>query len=288
MKSKILRRIQDIAQSQQTEELKRVIYDQIEKFVFKYHRRYYPHFKGEIRDLAADIYEMFVRPKKHRDGTVFSELDRVDPDKVGGGEWTGDFNKALATYTQRYTIMRLIDMERSDKREVRVSEDYDEENGGPTVDRIVKRNNPENETEGAYKESKGFSFFELMDNPQAIKNAKKFLVNNPDQVSNIRRLQKHYADKLSPEVNDFINTILGEDEDPNSTGIAAQVESVLGESAKVSKYKLQGLPAVKISFPSKEDMNEAEPLRSEVESILSEDGYKPYKVQGSNWYYINN
>ncbi len=288
-------KIKDVAKELQTSDFKMMIYRQIEKFVYKNQKHYYPHFKGELHDLIVDLFTKFCEPKKHRNGETFSELDRVDPGKVGGGKWTGDNEKAIATYVQRYVIARLIDLERTDKKEVSISENYDEKNPGLTVDRAARGGkNPtggEEDGPGAYEENINYQFYDLMDNPQAIKNARKFLVENPAQVKRIRSLAKHYDDKLDPEVKEFITKLLGEEEEQekvssNITEVQKDIEGLLGEGVKVSRYFLQKKPAVKVVFSDKDAMKAAEDKKDSVISLMSNEGYEFYKAHGANWYFF--
>lgn len=302
-------KIADIAKDLQTDELKLKIYRQIEKFVYKYHNRYFPHFKGDVKDLIVDIFTEFCRPKKHRNGETFSELDRVDPSAVGGGNWTGDDEKAIATYVQRYVVARLIDKERnsvkitrdeegnitSKVRETRASENYDEDKGGLTLDRAVqggKRSSGDPDAmAGAYEENINYRFYDLMDNPQAIKNARKALVNNPKQLKYIKSLLKHYDDKLDPEVKEFIVKLIGEEEEASvevesTSEVQQEISNFLGEGVKISNYKLQNRPAVKMTFSDKDAMEAAKDKKSQVIEQMDKDGYEFYKSHGSNWYFF--
>lgn len=290
-----LRRIGDIAKELQTDDLKLKIYRQIEGFVHKYHTHYFPHFKGELNDLVADIFEEFCRPKKHRNGETFSELDRLDISKVGGGNWTGSDDKAIATYTKRYVIARLIDKERSDKREVNADENYDEKRGRLTLDRAARGGKNTNGmdvdsgNEGAYVANINTTFYDLMEDPVALKKAKRTLLNDPDKVKRIQYLAKHYHDKLDPDVINFIDNLVGLPEEPlvaPKEEIKTDLKGVLGSNVEVVSYKLQNRPALKVKFPDKEAQLAAKDKQEQVINSMKEDGYEFYKAQGPNWYFF--
>lgn len=271
-----------------SEEFKLLVHKQIKQFVYKYQRRYYPHFTGEIDDLVSDIFTEFCQKKKHRNGETFSELDRVDVSKVGNGFWTGSEEKALATYTQRFVMHTLIDYERKDKQEVSATENYEEGSGKATLDRLARvrgnRNIDGEDVGGAYQENINYKFYDLMDNPIALKRAKQGLINNPEQIGYILYLLKHYIDKLDADVVKFIvkmvedvylrtpeeAQIANEKKLKNAasvlpTNLAEELLSLVPEepeqetlelgNAKFHIYKLQGRAAAKVE-PNGEDTNE--------------------------------
>ena len=131
-----LKKITDLDKSLQTDELKIKVYHLIKQFVHKNQVRYHPHFRGEKEDLISGIYANFTVPKKHRNGQVFSELDRFDYEAIGTKDF--DLDTKLASYVQNYVVSRLIDYERSDKREVNYDTSYDEESGNLSLDYIAR------------------------------------------------------------------------------------------------------------------------------------------------------
>lgn len=319
------RKIKDMKAEEQTEEMLMEVYKQIKQFVYKYQPRYYKQYQGDVNDLVADIFADFCKPKKHRNGEVFSELDRVDVSKVGNGEWKGSAEKALATYTQRFVMHSLIDYSRSDKGEIHAAENYDENTGKPTLDRLKNgrgnRNIDGDDVGGAYQEDINYKFYDLMDNPQALKNAKRMLINNPEQIGYILYLLKHYADKLEPDVKKFIvnmveSVYLKVPEDPSldrrlkaaakamPDDLKEHLESLLPEESELNskdevsfdgavpkgstvvKQKLQGKPGIRVTPPYEAFANIEELDRTKAE--LEKLGYKYYRSFKGNWYFFAN
>lgn len=128
-----LNKVIDVSKDEQTDDLKKQVYSLIRQFVYKNQVHYHPHFKGDRDDLVSDLFTEFLTDKTHRNGEVFSELDRFDPKKMGGDK---AYNR-LASYVKNFVVKSLIDAERTDKREVNYAEKYDEETGTPTVDFLV-------------------------------------------------------------------------------------------------------------------------------------------------------
>lgn len=325
--NKFLRgKVSDVRSEEQTEELMNLVYKQIKQFVYKYQPRYYRQYQGELGDLVSDIFTDFCRPKKHRNGEVFSELDRVDTEKVGNGQWTGSKEKALATYTQRFVMHSLIDYSRSDKGEVHASENYNENEGKPTLDRLKNgrgnRNIDGEDVGGAYQEDINYKFYDLMDNPQSLKNAKKMLISNPEQIGYILYLLKHYADKLEPDVKKFIvnmieavylkvpqdpaldrklkaaakvmpddlkehlESLLPEESESSKTDIGTDLSSVVPEGSNVTKQMLRGKPALRITPPADTFAN-ADTFATTKEA-LEKLGYTYYRSYKGNWYFFSN
>lgn len=282
-----LKKINDVDEKQQTDKLKMLIYHQIEKFVLKYQPRYYPAYQGNIEDLIMDTFEEFLRKKKHRNGRVFSELDRLDPSVVGQGHWTADEAKAIATYTQRFVTHTLIDRARTDKHEVKVSENYDENYGGLTLDRAAqggasRSRGDDGMVGGAFVENINYKYSDLMTNPIALKKAKEELLRNPKQVKYIQSLVKHYGDRLAPDVLEFIEKFVGlEDELPEEEKPdLSEIEKLTG--GKASFYSLQKKPALKIEFSSKDELRNLD--KEKLDTLAK--GYTYYTTKGNKMYYF--
>ena len=54
-KVKNVKQVSDVSKEQQTDELKILLMKQIKQFVFKYQKRYYPQFDGDLNGLAHPI-----------------------------------------------------------------------------------------------------------------------------------------------------------------------------------------------------------------------------------------
>lgn len=323
-KVKKVKQVSDVSKEQQTDELKILLMKQIKQFVFKYQKRYYPQFDGDLNGLAADIFADFLKPKKHRNGEVFSELDRIDPAKVGNGKWTGSVEKAMATYTQRFVMHSLIDYARGDKGEVRADENYDEASRRATLDRLKNgkgnRNIDGEEVGGAYQEDINYKFYDLMDNPIAISNAKRMMIAEPSQVGYILYLLKHYVDKLEPEVKKFIVQMIEavylklpeEAQVANEKKLRAAASvlddelkehllslvpdpseddedidtSILPPNCIVENYKLQGKQALKLT-PNPKEYDDKDVLEGVIGG-LKKKGYTYYRSYRGNWYFFKN
>jgi hypothetical protein len=119
-------KVQDMAPEEQTDKVKKELYDLTLQFVRKYWRQYYPQFKGDINDLASDYYLDFLTPKSREKGKEQSLLDKFDP-KV-----------TSLPYLVKVAVQRkLIDGSRTDKGEKNYEETYDEETGDLSLDYIA-------------------------------------------------------------------------------------------------------------------------------------------------------
>lgn len=287
-----IKKIADVAEAQQTDELKLLIYRQIQQFVYKYQPRYYPSYSGDINDLALNIFEEFCRKKKHRNGEVFSELDRMDPSVVGNGQWTGDERKAIATYTQRFVTHSLIDAARLDKHEVTASENYDERHAGLTLDRAVSGQRKQSAGDdgmvgGAYVENINNTFYDLMENEVALANAEKAMKVNPDKAKYILRLVKHYGDRLDPEVKEFAEKLASKYapvEQKKSKAMPKFDEEAVKAltGANIVKQPLQNRPALKLEFATRDELNAVD--LDKLNSLL--DPFEFYTKRGNNLYYF--
>jgi len=281
-----IQKILDVARDKQSEEFKKEIFDDIQSFVYKYHARYYPHYKGELIDLVADIYADFVHPKKHRNGEVYSEMDRFDYSKIGGENWTADDSKRLAAYIQRFVWHRLIDRERTDKQETTYSETYNEETGELSLDYLAKLvDEPDSSIEN------------LEFTPKLIAQAKESYASMPnDKKKEFLKLYESLKGNLPENMESLFKEVVGEDtassikSAPKSKAASSEVTNLIPEikeavgNVQVDSYKLKGVNAVRIIFPSKEEAVSTD--RTSVDSILSAIDYEYYRTSGAAWYYL--
>lgn len=278
-----LKKISDIAKELQTDDFHKEVLNDIKQFVYKNQAHYHPHYKGDMYDLVLDLYEAFIKPKKHRDGEVYSELDRYDPAKLGGSDWTGTDSKKLAAYIQRYVINRLIDRERQSVKEINYDENLEEESTKPSLDYLVQlaeRNDPRVE--------------ELEITPNMLAHARDVYDEMPTdaKIDFIRTFNKVKSD-LPDNLLNLFTVLIGSDTTSSVAGkretqseIANKVKEVLGSDATVSEYKLQGKPALRIVFDTPEDAKRAN--AAEVDTLITEAGYTPYVKKGKAWYYFKN
>lgn len=281
-----LQRVLDVAKDKQSDAFKQEIYEDIQSFVYKYHTRYYPHYKGELSDLVVEFYADFMRPKKHRNGEVYSEMDRFEPDKLGGSDWTADDSKKLAAYIQRFVWHRLIDRERTDKREVNYSETYNEETGDLSLDYLAKLID---------EQDPGID--ELVFTPKLVSQAKEAYANMPnDKKKEFLKLYESLKSTLPENMSTLLSEVVGEDTSadiksaPKSKASSSEVTEVIPDiksavgNVQVDSYKLKGMGAVRVLFENKEDAKGAD--RSNVDSILGNLGYEFYRAVGNAWYYL--
>lgn len=281
------------------EKLKTKVFKMIEKFVYKYKTHYYPHYTGGDYDLTLDIFEEFCRPKKHRNGEVFSELERMDPSKVGGGQWKGDEDSAIATYVQRYVIARLIDKERTDKREATASENYDEKKPGLTLDRAAhggKGGSDESEVSsisvggGAYTATGMNDIVELLDDPANWSKAKKiFAAMSEDQKKHIARLFKLVKKDLDPKVTKFMETLLATPQESSQLDAADQTFQDLEKDyigMHIQKIPLKGQPAIRVTFDNPDARKAVDEEFDDVKNDLSKVGYDFEKEYGGRLYFL--
>lgn len=124
----LLSRVCDMAKEDQTDQVKEELYKLTQQFVYKYWRKYYPAYKGDVEDLVSDMYLEFLTPKSRIKGKEESLLDKFDP------------SITTLPYVVKVAVQRmLIDKSRKDKGEKNYAEDYDEETGRLTLDFLANR-----------------------------------------------------------------------------------------------------------------------------------------------------
>lgn len=112
---RLQKRIQDLSEEEQTPQLKKELYDMILPFVRKYQPIYYAQYKGDLRDLASEMYVSFMT-RKGRGEKKENLLDKFDP------------SITVLPYLVKVAVQRkLIDYSRSDKKEVSYDKGWDSE-----------------------------------------------------------------------------------------------------------------------------------------------------------------
>ena len=275
-----LNKIKDVSAEQQTEAFKMEIFEDIRLFVLKYQRRYYPAYKGDLDDLIVDYYTEFTRPKKHRNGEVFSEMDRFQYEKLGGENWTADNSKKLAAYIQRFVMGRLIDSARKDKGEKNYSERYKEETGELSVDFLAKlaaERDPQLEDIEITPELILIARDAYDEMPADKK--REFLEIYEDENTDIpENLKKFFKDIVgSDTLESFMNN--------SSTGpMADKIQEVLGVPVHTERIRIQKVWGLKISFNSVEEARENYDRRDEVVDALDGKYNNFYTKRGNAWY----
>ena len=275
-----LNKIKDVSAEQQTEAFKMEIFEDIRLFVLKYQRRYYPAYKGDLDDLIVDYYTEFTRPKKHRNGEVFSEMDRFQYEKLGGENWTADNSKKLAAYIQRFVMGRLIDSARKDKGEKNYSERYNEETGELSVDFLAKlaaERDPQLEDIEITPELILIARDAYDEMPADKK--REFLEIYEDENTDIpENLKKFFKDIVgSDTLESFMNN--------SSTGpMADKIQEVLGVPVHTERIRIQKVWGLKISFNSVEEARENYDRRDEVVDALDGKYNNFYTKRGNAWY----
>lgn len=269
-------KIVDLDKSKQTDEIKKEVYDLIKQFVYKNQKRYYPHFQGEIDDIVYNLFAEFLEQKTHRNGEVFSELDRFDPGKIGGD---AKYNK-LATYVKTFVVKSLIDAERTDKRETKYTEKYDEETGDLSLDflinKVAEKDTQVDEIEFSDKDYRlAKEKFEAL--PKSAKN--KFI-----------SLYKESRSALSKNFVDLFDTLVDVDseKDKKEHTVFDTIKGFAPEGVTVNLQNIKLGEAVRFQMPDKTPVNEfldKETLDT-LTSKMQELEYKPYVIRSNSLYYL--
>lgn len=298
-------KIADLKKEQQSDEIKVEVLNMIKQFLFKY-RRYHPSYKGTFSELAFQLYTDFLAPKKHRNGEVYSELDRFEPGEMGGEDWKGEvgetLKKKLAAYVQRFVVHRLIDLERKDKGEATYDENFDVAGTVPLD--LIASDVPDEDDNWAVLSgliSKGQGLNDIVFTEEQ-KNKAKEVYNNMSLEQKIEFLKTYEQVKNKPQtpqnLKDFFAEVVGNDTyrgmarqrstpkqikqaSSDIDGIREDLITSTG-AERVDAYKLQGKDAVRILF--------SEPATHEgyesVDEALKELGYDFYTARPKAWYYI--
>lgn len=167
-------KICDIAKSEQTDKLKKEVYDLVLSLTRTFQPLYYKQYKGDIRDLASEFFTSFLT-EKGRGEKKESLLDKWNPDITN------------LTYLLKVAVVRkLIDYSRSDKGERNFVENFDEDDKSKLSLDYIANITPESEET---LESLDFS-------PEFIEEMKsKFETLSSDEQKAFFRKLKHYRNK---------------------------------------------------------------------------------------------
>lgn len=203
-----LKRIVDLTKDQQTDKVKTELFNLVQQFVWKYHTRYYPHFKGELDDLIYDIYIQLMTPKSREDGKEESLLDKFNPETT-----------SLPNVVKTSVIRMMIDRERSDKQEMNYSEKYNEETGDLSLDWLVNKT-----------AESDVQLEELEFTPDEVAEVKaKYDKMTPDAKEQFLQYYEEVKDVLPDNFKALFNEVVGEDK--------ASGKRVRKMGARVNKVK---------------------------------------------------
>lgn len=260
-----IKRISDIAQSEQTEDLKLELYKLVQQFVYKYQKHYHPHFKGEIDDLISDFYADFLTPKSRVKGKEESLLDKFNPEIT-----------TLPYLVKTAVIRKLIDRERTDKREINYAEKYSEKTGELTVDYLV--NKVANEDTPIEKiEFTEDEIAELRDRYDDMdESAKEAFLEYYNKVK----------EKLTPNFKDLFEDLTGAKEE-RRTSVSTVIKKEFPElkSVQIEEHKVKSGKALKFTFDDESTWSD-ESLLNEVEEWMMTKGYDFYTKRKNIWYFI--
>lgn len=122
-----LRKISDIAKSEQTDALKQQVFNLVRQFVYKNRVHYHPHYQGDVNDLISDIYADIMTPKA-RHGEKESLLDKFNPEITN-----------LPYLVKQVVIRKLIDRERTFKPLKTYGNERNEETGDVSLDYLANK-----------------------------------------------------------------------------------------------------------------------------------------------------
>lgn len=127
-----LKKVYDMAVDLQTEDLKKELYELVRTFVYKYHTRYFPHYKGDLDDLVGNYYAEFLTPKSRVKGQEKSLLDIYDPSV-----------QTLPALVKVSVIRKMIDGERTYHPTLSFGNERDEETGDVAIDYLAEKIAPQ-------------------------------------------------------------------------------------------------------------------------------------------------
>lgn len=266
-------KIADLKKEEQTDKIKTELYNLVRQFVYKYHTRYYPHYKGDLDDLVSEYYTQFLTPKSRIKGNEESLLDKFNPEIT-----------SLPYLVKQSVIRKLIDGERTDKREKNYTEKYDEETGDLSLDFLVNQiAKPDTQIEDIEFTDKDVRRLKEKYNslPQSAKD--KF---NKIYLESREALSKNFIDL-------FDNVVEKKDKPKNAE--VSKIDSLLNtvkefvpEGVSVNRQVVSAGETIRLQTPNKEPVKEffsKEEINSLIEKFADLE-YKPYVIRGNSIYFI--
>ena len=278
-------KISDVSKELQTDEMKMRLYNLVRQFVYKHQKHYYPHYTGDVEDLVHTIFVELMTPKSRIKGQEKSLLDRYDPDSMPAG-FTSE-KDYFANVVKSSTIRKLIDMERSDKREKTVSNNYDEKTGETTLDWLFnKLNKPDEDlSEVEFTPDTIFQLRDLYDEMPS-RSKKKFLEyfyeNQEDLYPNFKNLFLDLIGEDTPE-----NFKKGENvhkSKKEESAFASDIKNIEGLSeTHIEEHRTSQGDAIRIIFPDRNSMTtvDVDALKEKMNSL----GYPNSKIRSNIWYF---
>ncbi len=260
-----LLRISDLSKEEQTDPLKKDLYNMVRQFVYKYQRHYHPHYKGDLIDLVSDFYIEFLTPKSRVKGKEESLLDKYNPEIT-----------SLPYLVKQSVIRKLIDRERTYKGEINYAEKYDEDTGDLSLDFLANK----------VDSSKNAEDIELTE--EQIEQLKEKFNAMPTRTKNdFMKDYKEAMKVMSPYFQSIFKEIVG-DYDTSSEHKEKSVKSLNNDSSIVESIKdkfpditvnIQKVKAGDVIRVNGEDV-------SGVKEFMEGEGYKVYAKRGNNIYFI--
>lgn len=267
-----LKKIQDIAQEEQTDDLKLHLYDLVKQFVYSEWRHYHPHLnrnKDTIDDVINKIYVDFLTPKSRVKGNEQSLLDKWDPERL-------DLPSLVKVSVRR----KLIDLERSYKGEINYSESYDEETGDLSLDFLAKQIAEDDENLETMEFTK-----EDVDNIKS-----RYDQFDEEKRNEFLTLYEKIKNSLPDNFKKLFAEVVGNDKPTlsrkNEPEVAQLLHKDLDYEFVVNEHKVKDGEALRITFIDSSEESEASKDIDIFTSILEDNGWKFYSKRGNNWYYI--
>lgn len=286
-------RVFDVSREDQTDELKLKVYNLVRNFVYKYHTHYYPHFKGEVDDLVGDIYVELLTPKSRVKGQEASLLDKYDPKSMPSSFSSED--AYLANVVKTSVIRKLIDMERSDKQEVPVQNNYDEKTGEATLDYLFQKfSNPDSDEPIEEIEFTPNQILEMRDlyDEMPARSKKAFLEyyedNKEDLAPNFKRLFEDLVGEDTSKSFKYDKEKSVHTSSKDEVDFAPEVKELDPSLANthVELHTSRKGDAVRIIFQSKDDMTKASEVKDKLDELMKGKGWTPYTQRSNIWYYL--
>lgn len=279
-----LQRIADLAKAEQTDQVKKELFQLTKQFVLKLWRHYFPHCSGskdDLDDLIYDFYLEFLTPKSRVKGNEQSLLDKWDPEKLN-----------LPSLVKVSVIRKLIDKERTFKHEKHYSETYDENTGDLSLDFLAKQVSEE-DVQLEDIEFTEDEIFEMRD---------KYDEMDPEAKEAFLTYYNRVKNKLPQNFKDLFADLVGTDapkaktkavketaksEDPEVVNLLKEAIKSDNVDAEVSMKTSSAGPVARISFNEATDETKVgSDLWNKVQEIIKTNGYKVYMSRGKNWYFI--
>lgn len=311
-------RPQPISDDISNDDLKVKVYRALQTAAYKYGKLY--RHQDDPDELASQLFEKFVTPVKHHDGSVSAPIDNI----------TYSSDAELQSLINGWAKQRFTDLNRaaSNNKEVHAQESTGEDESSLTFDKAAKNgsdydDDPVNTSAGAAHEGgKDSSYYDMMGNKKELMKAYANFDNltpkeREAKIKQLKELSKEIEDpKLLALVKDLIEN--GEEETQNNEEVIKQKQG--GTQTKKQKIsqdtrdeveELLGLPdgglvtntdhdnvyyipgkrvnvdrvVFKITDP--EVAKNYEEHKDEIDKLLKDEGFEYYKTKSGAVQYYN-